>query len=225
MTLARTKIRIRRLRRSELPIDTVELARFLIGKTLVHDLPHVRLSGRIVETEAYLVGDAACHAFRGVTPRNRALFLERGHAYVYFIYGNHFMLNVSGQRKGIGEGILLRGLEPLKGIEWMRHHRAEKQSGRGRVEGSRKVAGKESTAPLTDLSRGPGRLAAAMGITRSLDGMDLCAEGPLWLGAAAKATGEIGVSVRIGIRVEAYRLLRFYERGNPFVSGPRRLNS
>jgi DNA-3-methyladenine glycosylase len=217
MTLARTKIRIRRLRRSELPVDTVELARFLIGKTLVHDLPQVRLSGRIVETEAYIVGDAAAHTFRGLTPRNRSLFRERGHAYVYFIYGNHYMLNISGQREGIGEGILLRGLEPLEGIGWMQRHRSSK--------GVRTRPGKKSTASLTELSRGPGRLAAALRITRNLDGLDLCAKGPLWLGTAARATGEIGISVRIGIRLETHRLLRFYERGNPFVSGPRRLNS
>ena len=204
MMPARRKVRIRRLRRSELPIETVKLARFLIGKTLVHDLPHVRLSGRIVETEAYVVGDAAAHTFRGLTPRNRSLFLERGHAYVYFIYGNHYMLNISGQREGIGEGILLRGLEPLEGIEWMQRHRHTKR--------------------LTELSRGPGRLAAALRITRSLDGLDLCAKGPLWLGTAAQPTGEIGVSVRIGISREAHRLLRFYERGNPFVSGPKSLS-
>ena len=203
MTPARRKIRVRRLRRSELPIETVELARFLIGKTLVHDLPHVRLSGRIVETEAYIVGDAASHAFRGLTPRNRALFLERGHAYVYFIYGNHYMLNISGQREGIGEGVLLRGLEPLEGIEWMQRHR--------------------HTKVLTEISRGPGRLAAALRITKSLNGLDLCAKGPLWLGTAARPTGKIGVSVRIGITLEAHRLLRFYERGNPFVSGPKSL--
>jgi DNA-3-methyladenine glycosylase len=208
MTPARRKVRIRRLRRSELPIETVKLARFLIGKTLVHDLPHVRLSGRIVETEAYIVGDAAAHTFRGLTPRNRSLFLERGHAYVYFIYGNHYMLNISGQREGIGEGVLLRGLEPLDGIERMHRHRRTKSRRKN----------------LTELSRGPGRLAAAMRITRSLDGLDLCAKGPLWLGTAARPTGEIGVSVRIGISREAHRLLRFYERGNPFVSGPKSLS-
>jgi DNA-3-methyladenine glycosylase len=208
MTPARRKVRIRRLRRSELPIETVKLARFLIGKTLVHDLPHVRLSGRIVETEAYIVGDAAAHTFRGLTPRNRSLFLERGHAYVYFIYGNHYMLNISGQREGIGEGVLLRGLEPLDGIERMQRHRRTKSRRKN----------------LTELSRGPGRLAAAMRITRSLDGLDLCAKGPLWLGTAARPTGEIGVSVRIGISREAHRLLRFYERGNPFVSGPKSLS-
>jgi DNA-3-methyladenine glycosylase len=203
MKLASQNIRVRRLRRSELPIETVELARFLIGKTLVHDLPHVRLSGRIVETEAYIVGDAAAHTFRGLTPRNKSLFLERGHAYVYFIYGNHYMLNVSGQREGIGEGVLLRGLEPLDGIEWMQRHR--------------------HTTRLSELSRGPGRLAAALRITRSLDGLDLCAKGPLWLGSAIKPVGKIGVSVRIGIKREAHRLLRFYERGNAFVSGPKSL--
>jgi len=203
MMPARRKVRIHRLRRSELPIETIKLARFLIGKTLVHDLPHVRLSGRIVETEAYIVGGAASHAFRGLTPRNKSLFLDRGHAYVYFIYGNHYMLNISGQRKGIGEGVLLRGLEPLEGVEWMQRHRHTKK--------------------LTELSRGPGRLAAAMRITRSLDGLDLCAKGPLWLGTATKPTGKIGVSIRIGITQDAHRLLRFYERGNPFVSGPKRL--
>lgn len=195
--------RIRRLRRAELPVDTVKFARYLIGKTLVHDLPHVRLSGRIVETEAYLVGDAAAHAFRGMTPRNRSLFLDRGHAYVYFVYGSHYMLNVSGQRAGIGEGILLRAMEPIDGIDWMERHRGTKR--------------------LTDLARGPGRLAAAMKITRRLDGVDLCAAGPLWLGSAVKPAGPIGVSVRIGITRDAHRLLRFYERGNAFVSGPGRL--
>ena len=105
---------LRRLRRIELPVNTVALARFLIGRTLVRELPKASIIGRIVETEAYLPNDSACHAFNGLTQRNRALFLEHGHAYVYFIYGNHFMLNVSGDKEGVGAGVLLRALEPLE---------------------------------------------------------------------------------------------------------------
>ncbi len=195
--------RIRRLRRAELPADTVALARYLIGKILVHDLGARRLSGRIVETEAYVVGDAAGHAFRGATPRNRSLFLERGHAYVYFVYGSSYMLNVSSETLGIGAGVLIRALEPLEGMAWMARRRG--------------------TSRLLDLARGPGRLAAAMRIDRRFDGLDLCADGPLWLGAAVRPTGPVGKSVRIGLTREAHRLLRFYERGNPFVSGPPRL--
>src|SRR5580765_3264965 len=104
------------LRRSELPMNTIDMARWLLGKTLVRDSPQGRMSGRIVETEAYLVGDAAAHSFRGRTKRNNSLFLKRGHAYVYFIYGNWFSINVSGGTEGVGEGVLLRALEPLEGI-------------------------------------------------------------------------------------------------------------
>ena len=203
VTMATEQLQIRRLVRDELPIETVKLARFLIGKTLVHDLPRGRLVGRIVETEAYVTGDAASHTFRGLTKRNRPLFFERGHAYVYFCYGNHFMLNVSGQREGIGEGVLLRAAEPLEGIAQMERFRG--------------------TERLEDLARGPGRLAEAFGVDRRLDGVDLCGESVLWLGAAVRRTGRIGVSVRIGITKEAERLLRFYERGSPFVSGSKSL--
>jgi DNA-3-methyladenine glycosylase len=196
--------RVKRLSRAELPVETVKLARFLIGKTLVHELRGARLSGRIVETEAYVVGDAAAHTFRGKTPRNGALFLERGHAYVYFVYGNHFMLNVSGAREGVGEGVLLRAVEPLEGIERMELYRG--------------------TERVLDLARGPGRLAEAFHITRKLDGVDLCAPGELWLGTAFRPAGAIGVSVRIGITKEAHRPLRFFERGSPFVSGPKHLH-
>ncbi len=195
--------RIRRITRAELPVDTVELARFLIGKTLVHDAANGRMSGRIVETEAYVVGDASGHAFRGETRRNRSLFLERGHAYVYFVYGCWFMLNVSSESPGIGAGVLLRALEPLKGIALMRRRRGASQ--------------------LSDIARGPGRLATAMRIDRRLDGVDLCARGPLWLGTAAQLTSSIGQSVRVGLTREVERVLRFYERGNPCVSGPKRL--
>jgi DNA-3-methyladenine glycosylase len=195
---------LRRLRRDELPRDTAKLARFLIGKILVHDHPQGRLSGRIVETEAYVVGDAAAHAFRGETPRNRSLFLERGHAYVYFIYGCWHALNVSAETKGTGAGVLLRALEPLEGVALM-------QAWRG-------------TERLADLARGPGRLATALDIDLSHDGTDLCGKGLLWLGVDTRAPRRIGRSARIGITREVHRKLRFFERDNAFVSGPRRLN-
>jgi DNA-3-methyladenine glycosylase len=192
------------LARSELPVDTAALARYLIGKSLVRDLPEGIASGRIVETEAYVVGDAAGHAFRGMTKRNRSLFLERGHAYVYLAYGISYMLNVSSEKPGIGAGILIRAIEPLEGLPIMRHNRG--------VERAR------------DLARGPGRLATALRIDRSLDGLDLCQKGPLWLAQGDGQLGEIGQSIRIGISQDADRLLRFYLRNSPFVSGRKSLN-
>jgi DNA-3-methyladenine glycosylase len=95
-----------------MPVDTVQLARFLIGKMLVRILAEGIAGGRIVETEAYPIGDLAGHAYRGMTPRNRALFLERGHAYVYLAYGTSFMLNVSSETLGVGAGVLIRAIEP-----------------------------------------------------------------------------------------------------------------
>ena len=195
------------LARSALPVDTAALARFFIGKLLVRDLPEGAAIGRIVETEAYIIGDAAGHAYGGMTPRNRSLFLERGHAYVYLAYGLSWMLNVSSETKGVGAGVLIRALEPLEGIAIMQRNRGIER--------------------LRDLARGPGRLAQALRIDRSLDGLDLCQEGPLWLAHDAPSEigeGEIGESVRIGISKEADRVLRFYLRGSPFASGAKSLN-
>jgi DNA-3-methyladenine glycosylase len=197
------------LARSALPTDTAALARALIGKLLVRELPEGVASGRIVETEAYVIGDAAGHAYGGMTPRNRSLFLERGHAYVYLAYGVSFMLNVSSEASGIGAGVLIRALEPVEGVAIIRQNRGVER--------------------LRDLARGPGRLAQALRIDRSLDGLDLCQVGPLWLARDKHEPGEIGQreigeSVRIGISREADRVLRFYLRGNLFVSGARSLN-
>jgi len=197
------KFTIRRLRRSNLPADTVNLARFLIGRVVVHDLPAGRLSGRIVETEAYPPGDPAGHHFRGPTPRIRSMYLAPGHAYIFFNYGAHFMLNVVSEPAGTAAAILIRALEPLEGIELMQRRR--------------------NTTRLLDLTRGPGRLAAAFQIDRRHDGLDLCARGSLWLGETSHPIGAIEKTVRIGITRAADQLLRFYERGNPFVSGPKRL--
>jgi DNA-3-methyladenine glycosylase len=196
-------LRIRRLRQAELPVDTIALAKYLIGKMLVHDLPRMRLSGRIVETEAYPIGDAAAHAFGGLTPSRRSLFLPHGHAYVYFTYGSCFMMNVSSEKAGTGAGVLVRAVEPLEGIHFMQRRRG--------------------TTRLLDLARGPGRLAQAMDINKRFDGLNLCTGGKLWLGAAVRPTGPIGVTIRIGITRDIHRLCRFYERGSPFVSGTKRL--
>ena len=207
------RFKLRRLTRKELPCDTLELARFLIGKVVVHDLPEGRLSGRIVEAEGYPPGDPAGHHFRGETKRNRSLFLRHGHVYVFLNYGMHFMLNISSEKAGVGGGVLIRAIEPLEGIELMQKHR--------------------KTTRLFDLARGPGRLAAALRIDRSLDGLDLFSHGPLWLGVmkasgtgartTADANFTIATTVRIGITHWADRPFRFYERGSPFVSGPKRL--
>jgi len=192
------------LARTELPCDTVLLARHLIGKIVVRETPEGSLSGRIVETEAYPVGDAAGHAYRGETLRNHALFLCRGHAYVYLAYGVSYMLNVSSETSGIGAGVLIRALEPLDGIASMQRNR--------RVQN------------LRDLARGPGRLTAALDIDRGLDGVDLCRMGPLWLARDDHDVPEIGTSARIGLSRETDRLLRFYVRGDRFVSGLKTLN-
>ena len=161
-------------------------------------------AGRIVETEAYDIGDAAGHAYRGMTPRNRALFLEHGHAYVYLAYGVSFMLNVSSEAPGVGAGVLIRAIEPNEGIAIMARNRG--------------------TDRVRDLARGPGRLAMALRIDRRLDGIDLCQAGPLWIGTDGRAAGDVGQGKRIGITRAADSLLRFYVRGSAFVSGPRALN-
>src|SRR6516165_2317270 len=192
------------LERAELPVQTAELARFLIGKMLVRMLAEGVAGGRIVETEAYGIGDPAGHAYHGMTPRNRALFLERGHAYVYRAYGSSFMLNVSSETSGVGAGVLIRAIEPTDGIRIMERYR--------------------DTERVQDLARGPGRLSAALRIDRQLDGIDLCRSGPLWLGSDGQASGEIGQSKRIGVTRAADSLLRFYVRDNGFVSGPQALN-
>jgi DNA-3-methyladenine glycosylase len=197
-------MRPRVLERTELPADTSVLARFLLGKLLVRELAEGTVGGRIVETEAYDIGDPAGHAYRGMTPRNRSLFLERGHAYVYLAYGTSFMLNVSSEVPGVGAGVLIRALEPTWGLALMERNRG--------------------IARVRDLARGPGRLSAALMIDRRLDGIDLCQVGPLWLGSDDHPAAEIGQGKRIGITRAADSPLRFYARGNRFVSGPLALN-
>jgi DNA-3-methyladenine glycosylase len=192
------------LDRGMLPRDTVALARYLLGKIVVRETGKRLLSGRIVETEAYLEADPACHAFRGMTPRNRSLFLEAGHAYVYLCYGTSFMLNVSSEAAGVGAGVLLRALEPLAGIEHMQRAR--------------------NVSSVRDLARGPGRLGEALGVDLKHDGLDLCRRGSLWIGDDGASVDAIGESVRIGLTKGAEARLRYFVAGNGYLSGSRSLN-
>jgi DNA-3-methyladenine glycosylase len=191
------------LRRDDLPLDTVELARYMVGKYLVHDLPEGRMSGRIVETEAYPVGDSTSYAFAGPRPYNAAMFLARGHAHVRLTYGVSYMFIMSSEAEGTGAGILFRAIEPLEGLALMHARRPG--------------------VSLRDLARGPGRLSTALGVGQAFDGMDLCAGRDLWIGMIEPGDTPVAVTKRVGLSREMHRLLRFYEPGSAFVSGPRKL--
>lgn len=181
------------------------VARELLGKVLVRRTNTEFLTGRIVETEAYLgEDDPAAHAAAGNTARTSVLFGPPGHAYVYFIYGNHYCLNVSCE--GNGGGVLIRALEPLQGIEYMARNRGIARAG---------------ASDLRKLTSGPGRLAQAFGITRARDnGCDLISESSsLRIAKDGFRAGPIVVTPRIGITKAAEEPLRFVLEGNPFVSG------
>jgi len=195
---------IKRISRARVPHDTVELARTLLGKVLVRRFSGGIAAGRIVETEAYLQNDPACHAFRGMTARNRSLFLEHGYAYVYLCYGTSHMLNVSSEPSGVGSGVLLRALEPLFGIEHMQRN--------------------ASHVKLADLTRGPGRLTAALRVDLRHDGLNLFTDQQLWIGSDGHKIESIGESIRIGLTKGAEQRLRFFVPGSRHLSGPRRLN-
>ena len=152
---------LRALEGGELPTSTVALAKFLIGKVLVRDGGEGRVSGRIVETEAYPPGDDACHARSGRTRRNASLFLHTGHVYVYRAYGISMMLNISSEVEGVGAGVLIRAVEPIAGIDIMRRRRG--------------------IDDVYRLTRGPGCLAQALGVDLSLDGTAYAAGNALWL--------------------------------------------
>jgi DNA-3-methyladenine glycosylase len=188
-----------RLTRRALPLSTVELSRYLIGKVLVHDGPGGRRSGRIVETEAYPPGDPTGYARFGLTTRNAPLFAARGTAYVRMLYGTCWTLDLAAEAAGIGAAVLIRALEPLEGLALMRR-RCPKVRPR-------------------DLVRGPGRLCAAMGIGPELNGVDLCTSDRLWLERGGRAP-RIQVSTRIGLSRDQHRRLRFVERGSVFASVP-----
>ncbi len=186
------------------------VARRLLGKLLVRkqdeDGEKGELAGRIVEVEAYFVGDPAAHVFAGKTARNAVLYGPPGHAYVYFIYGVHYCLNVSCEPDGQAGSVLIRALEPIAGLEIM-------------------AARRGLAVPLTpgrapELTSGPGRLCQAFAITRERDnGADLAsAQSSLQIQDDGFTGGKVLVTPRIGIRKAAERMARFVLAGNPHVS-------
>jgi DNA-3-methyladenine glycosylase len=189
--------------------DPRRVSRELLGKVLVRREGRRVRTARIVEVEAYLgVGDPAAHSFAGRTLRNAVLFGPPGYAYVYFIYGNHYCLNVSCLPDGVAGGVLFRALEPLAGIDEMARARG---------------VGINSTRDLRKLTSGPGRLAEAFGITRERDnGKDLTsARSDLFIASDGYRVRRILTTPRIGITKAAERPLRYVIAGNEFVSGPK----
>ncbi len=196
------------LARSFYDRDPRDVSRELLGKVLVRRDRKKFLAGRIVEVEAYLgEDDPAAHSFAGRTARNAVLFGPPGYAYIYFIYGNHYCLNVSCLPDGIAGGILFRALEPLEGIEEMARLREVTV---------------DKPSDLRKLTSGPGRLADAFGITRQRDNeKDLTdASSDLFIVEDGCRPDRIQVTPRIGISKAAERPLRYIIAGNPFVSGP-----
>lgn len=183
---------MKRLGRAFYDRPAIEVAPELLGKFLVHVVRGVERVGRIVEVEAYLgPHDLAAHSARGLTPRTKVMFGPPGHAYVYLIYGMHHCMNVVTEREGHASAVLLRALEPV--------------------------------ANLTGRTQGPGLLCRAMGIDRRLNGHDLVSES-FYIAASPRAESfAIVRRPRIGVDYAGHwakRLLRFYVRGNPFVSRP-----
>jgi len=177
----------------------------LLGHWLIHNTPEGPVGGPIVETEAYVKGDAACHAAPGLTPRNQVMFGPPGHAYVYFIYGCHFCVNAVCQPAGLAEAVLIRAVQAEFGLPFLRKRR-----------------GMDEPRSLTN---GPGKLCQAMQIDRRLNDADLCgrnseliiAENPE-IEEFLKQNGPIVTTVRIGITKAAHLPLRFYLSRNVFVS-------
>lgn len=185
-------------------METRALARALLGCILVRESDEGITAGRIVETEAYLPRDPACHAYGGKSERNATLFGPPHRAYVYQIYGTSFCFNLASERTGEGAGVLVRAIEPMQGIELMQRRRA--------------------TERVRDLCRGPGRLCQALAIDRSLDGIDPFRHPNLWLADDGAGAPRVRRSPRIGVTRAPQRPLRFYAAGNPYVSGSARLS-
>jgi len=203
-----------RLPRNFYDCDPRRVARALLGKLLVRREGQRFLAGRVVEVEAYLHDDPAAHSFIGKTDRNFVLWGPPGISYVYFIYGNHYLFNVSCLPDGVAGGVLFRAVEPLIGIREMARRRDLSD-----IDLSDK-------RQLRWLTSGPGRLAEAFGITKQRDNeKDLTsAKSDLWIADDGDSRPQVKVTTRIGITKGAERPLRYVVAGSPFVSGKKILD-
>ncbi|MCF8011380.1 MAG: DNA-3-methyladenine glycosylase [Clostridiales bacterium] len=177
--------------------DTVIVAKDLLGCLLVYCSPRGFEAGKIVETEAYIQGDPACHANRGMTKRNKPMFGPAGCAYIYFIYGMYFCFNVVTAEEGVGEAVLLRALEPLEGIPEMCKRRNKNK--------------------LKDLCSGPAKLVQAMGISKEYNGKFLTGN-TLFIAPRTENINGITSTTRIGIKTGADLPLRFYITNSKYIS-------
>jgi len=194
---------------------TLDVARDLLGKILVHNRRGVRTSGIIVEVEAYIgESDPACHAAPGPTARNAPLYGRPGIAYVYLNYGIHPLVNAVTESKGSPAAVLIRALEPLEGVDVMRRRRARRTKGRR--------TRRRSELSLHDLCRGPGNLTMAMGITLAQNKEDLCGTRLFIEDRGLPPADEIVWGPRIGIRVGTEREWRAYVREHPSVTSNKR---
>ena len=195
--------------------DPRRVARDLLGKLLVRKTATGLLSGRIVETEAYLgKNDAASHSAVGRTARNAVLFGPPGYAYVYFIYGTHYCLNVSCLPDGVAGGVLFRAFEPVTGVEQMAEARGIELP---------KDPDQRKLSVLKNISSGPGRMAEAMDITRERDNGKsfMSVKSDLRIVDDGYRVRRVTITPRIGIVKASKELLRYLIAGNPFVSGPK----
>jgi len=200
-----------RLSRSFYHRPTLDVARDLIGKVLVHNALVGLVAGVIVEVEAYIgEDDPACHAASGLTQRNSPMYGRPGHAYVYRNYGVHYLLNVVTESIGYPAAVLVRAVEPLAGEALMRRRQDSKSTRIARLE-------------TTELCRGPGNCSRSFGVTLRHNRIDMCAES-LYIQDPGRSVGAIGWSSRIGISVATERRWRVFSLQSRAVSGPRHLN-
>jgi DNA-3-methyladenine glycosylase len=191
--------------------NTLELVKKLLGCELVHNSPDGITSGIIVETEAYLLDDPACHAYNRRTTRTEPMFGEAGTIYIYLIYGMYQCFNVVSNEVGTGEAVLIRALQPTSGIELMEQRRSL-------VPGKSERLSKNPKISLKELCRGPGKLVRAMGIERALHNNLHLADAPIFITPPVVSDFEIVSSLRVGINVGVDLPYRYYIKDNIFVS-------